>query len=92
MADSAQSSAVLHSNAPFGGWSWAAGRLPSGGWQVVGGQPTREHAEQALRDWFTANSATCIDHPDRLATTVLHEEDDETVWVSVCDECAEHAV
>lgn len=50
-----RSDSVVHSNGQFGGWSWAAGPLPNGGWRVVGGEPTRERAEQALAGWTEAN-------------------------------------
>ena len=33
----------------------------------------------------------CLDHPHRAATTMLHDEDDKTVWMPFCDECAENA-
>lgn len=38
--------------------------------------------------------AMCVDEHDEpvRATTMLHHEDDKTVWVPVCAECAEHAV
>lgn len=53
--DPTQSRSVVHRD-PFGGWTWAAGPTPNGGWRVVGGEPTRKRAEQALADWLEANS------------------------------------
>lgn len=41
--------------------------------------------------WPISMCAEEHDEP-RPATAMLHEEDDRTVWVPVCDECLEYAV
>lgn len=67
-----------------------------------GGMPARRRQRRRWRRLTkperdrlrTAGEKMCAsDHDEpRAATTMLYEEDDHSVWVPACDECAEHAV